>query len=490
MIRKTLAFLMIFALILSFGVAAFASGEPSGEASGDPPAASGEPAVDAMIVIDGCAIAHDLSAVPVEEIGDEAEFIWAVSNGGGITYTDDAGVVWGIYRAGQAGVFEIVVSSENNPSPWTVEEQIWVGGSRIVELCVAGGKLTHVLTDELQAGPAFDVEIREVAAEEATGAEPSGEASGEPMAPPPSGGGPNMSREIPPDVADLPTIEAEYWVTTTEDRVGMEGPVFDDEGNLFVCSVGMTYPINYILQVDEDKNITTVWEGALSPLGLAFHENGKLFAVCREGELLIMDKDGTNVTSITPTYDGKIFSLNDLCFTPDSDLIVTDWQGTTDNPIGGIYVLTAESGYQETRVLADKLVGPNGVSISPDGNTLWVGMTNEDAIYRINLVYANGDVTAANVELVYQNSGAGNPDSNEVDAAGNLYQAMIQGGRVLVLNSEGTPIANVIIPEREQGSRMMSSNLAIKPGANEAYLLTAGFGEGSHIYVFETLNME
>lgn len=158
MFKKTVAFLMIFVFALSFGMAAFASAEPSG----DPPAASGEPAVDAMIVIDGCAIAHDLSAVPVDEIVDEADYIWAVSNGGGITYTDADGVVWGIYRAGQAGVFEIVVSCEDSPSPWTVEEQIWVGGSKIVELCVDGGKLTHVLTDELQAGPAFDVEIREV----------------------------------------------------------------------------------------------------------------------------------------------------------------------------------------------------------------------------------------------------------------------------------------------------------------------------------------
>lgn len=159
MFKKTLAFLMIFVFALSFGIAAFASSEASGEA---PPAASGEPAVDAMIVIDGCAIAHDLSAVPVDEIGDESDYIWAVSNGGGITYTDADGVVWGIYRAGQAGVFEIVVSCEDSPSPWTVEDQIWVGGSKIVELCVDGGKLTHVLTDELQAGPAFDVEIREV----------------------------------------------------------------------------------------------------------------------------------------------------------------------------------------------------------------------------------------------------------------------------------------------------------------------------------------
>ena len=115
---------------------------------------------DSMIVIDGRAIAHDLRAVPLEEITDDADFLWKVVDGYGITYTDSNGVVWGIYRAGQAGVFEIVVSSEDAPSPWTVGDQIWVGGSRLVELCVEDGRLTHVLTDELMTGPAFDAEIR------------------------------------------------------------------------------------------------------------------------------------------------------------------------------------------------------------------------------------------------------------------------------------------------------------------------------------------
>ncbi len=113
-----------------------------------------------MIVIDGCAIAHDLRAVPADEITDPADFLWKVVDGYGITYTDGDGVVWGIYRAGQAGVFEIVVSAEDSPSPWTVGDQIWVGGSKLVELCVEDGRLTHVLTDTLQTGPAFDAEIR------------------------------------------------------------------------------------------------------------------------------------------------------------------------------------------------------------------------------------------------------------------------------------------------------------------------------------------
>ena len=130
-----------------------------------------------LIVMDGCAIAHDLSAVPVEEITDTDDYLWKVVDGYGITYTDADGVVWGICRAGQAGVFEIVVSSEDAPSPWTVGKQIWVGGSKLVELCVEDGRLTHILTDTLASGEPYDAEIRDLSA---GSQEPSGEASGSP----------------------------------------------------------------------------------------------------------------------------------------------------------------------------------------------------------------------------------------------------------------------------------------------------------------------
>ena len=298
-------------------------------------------------------------------------------------------------------------------------------------------------------------------------------ASGEP-----SGGG------LPEDLADLPTVEAEAWVEVSDERVGLEGPAFAPDGSLYVCSVGMSYPVNYILRIDGDKNITTIYEGPLSPLGLAFHENGKLFAVCREGQLLIMDPDGSNVESVTPTYEGKTFSLNDLCFDADGNLFVTDWQGSVSNPVGGIYLLTRDSGYSKAVVIADKLAGPNGISLSPDERTLWVGMTNELSVYRIDLSYDGGLPVAEAVEKIYENSGSGQPDSNKTDADGNMYQAIIQGGRILVFNSDGEPIMNVLCPDR---SLRMTSNLAIKPGTSEGYMLASGFGAGSWIYTFETL---
>lgn len=299
----------------------------------------------------------------------------------------------------------------------------------------------------------------------------SGEASGEGAA-------------LPESLAELPTTQAEPWVKVSDERVGLEGPAFDTDGNLYVCSTGLSYPINYILKIDTEKNISTIYEGELSPLGLAFDENGRLYAVCREGELLIMDPDGGNMESVTPSYEGKTFSLNDLAFTAAGDLLVTDWQGSVDDPIGGIYLLTADSGYQQALVLADRMAGPNGISLSPDGNTLWVGMTNEQAVYRIALRYEDGRPEAETIEKIYDNPGSGQPDSNKTDAEGNLYQAMIQAGRILVFSPDAEPIANIVIAD---SSLRMTSNLAIKPGTAEGYMLTAGFGQGSWIYTFEAL---
>ena len=146
--------------------------------------------------------------------------------------------------------------------------------------------------------------------------------------------------------------------------------------------------------------------------------------------------------------------------------------------------LTQESGYEDALVVAHWLPGPNGISLSQDGQILWVGMTNAQAVYRIDLSYEDGRPTAEKAEAIYENTGFGQPDSNKTDSEGNLYQAMIMGGRVIVFSSDGEPIANVVIPD---SGLNMSANLAIKPGTSEGYLLTAGFGSGSWIYTFETL---
>jgi lactonase len=86
----------------------------------------------------------------------------------------------------------------------------------------------------------------------------------------------------------------------------------------------------------------------------------------------------------------------------------------------------------------------------------------------------------------YSTGGPSGPDGNKVDAEGNLYQTLMYQGRAIILNKFGVPVANVVIPGREEGKHLATSNLALKPGTDMAYILAAGEG-GAWIYTFKAL---
>ena len=293
---------------------------------------------------------------------------------------------------------------------------------------------------------------------------------------------------LPPELKNVDTVEAEPWLQISETNPGIEGPVFDEEGNLYLCDSSPVIPENHILKITPDKEIETVWTGTEDPNGLAFDQDGRLYAGCRaSGVVLAMDKDGSNVETIAPTYEGKTLMMNDVCISKAGNLYVTDWQGTIVDPIGGVYMLTKESGYKDAVQVVGNLASPNGVSLSPAGDTLWVGVTLGNYVLKVSL--AGEGVVAPMLGLVpvYYNTGSDGPDSNKTDSAGNMYQAFMPGGRAVVFDSTGVPVQNILIPERAEGKLTMSSNLIIKPGTKEGYLLTSDFMNGAWIYSFDAL---
>jgi len=52
----------------------------------------------------------------------------------------------------------------------------------------------------------------------------------------------------------------------------------------------------------------------------------------------------------------------------------------------------------------------------------------------------------------------------------------------VILNNRGIPVANVVIPGRDKGKHLTTSNLAFKPGTDEAYI-TAGERGGLDLQV-------
>jgi lactonase len=289
---------------------------------------------------------------------------------------------------------------------------------------------------------------------------------------------------LPPDLQSLPTIEAECWVQISPDsNLRIEGPAFDREGDLFVTS-----PYHgRIFKITPQKQINTIFDNKnIKPIGCAIHKDGRLFLACGTGELMTMNPDGSDVNFITPRFNGKPEKMNDLVFDPQGNLYVTDFTGTVPYPTGGVYRFSSD--FSRVDQILEHLAGANGVSLAPEGNVLWVGETFRNAILRIALQDDGVGISPVDgVCYAYYSTGVpGGPDSNKVDIEGNLYQCIVSQGRVVVLNAHGIPVANVVIPGRDEGMHLKSTNLAFKPGTSEGYITAGGEG-GPCVYRFPAL---
>ncbi|HUL23730.1 MAG TPA: SMP-30/gluconolactonase/LRE family protein [Thermodesulfobacteriota bacterium] len=295
---------------------------------------------------------------------------------------------------------------------------------------------------------------------------------------------------LPPELANLPTIKAEPWVLVDKDpNILLEGPAFDRQGNLFVTSIFDSR----IFKITPAKQVTPIQlPNGLLPDGIAIHKDGRLFIACLSGRVVSVNPDGSNLTDL-PKYNGKPASANDLVFdNQNGNLYVTDFTGTVAEPTGGVYRYS--DNYTTVKPVIEHLASANGVGIAPPGNipsagnVLWVSETCRNEILRIELLSDGISINPiAGVTIPSRFSGGpGGSDSLRIDVKGNVYQCMIFQGRAVILNDKGVIIANVVIPGREEGKHLVTSNLAFKPGTDEVYIMAGGEG-GAWIYKFRGL---
>lgn len=77
-------------------------------------------------------------------------------------------------------------------------------------------------------------------------------------------------------------------------------------------------------------------------------------------------------------------------------------------------------------------------------------------------------------------------DSITVDGEGNIYQTVYGGGEILIWNSVGDLLTTVIMKDESSNARLGVTNVAIKPGAKDAYV-TVGADDGAYVYRFEAI---
>ncbi len=296
---------------------------------------------------------------------------------------------------------------------------------------------------------------------------------------------------IPLSEAGLPVIMAEPWLQISAiPNAVPEAPAFDRDGNLFVTSVFE----GRVFRITPGKKVSVIFDNkSFLPTGCAIHKDGRLFVVCASGQILIMNPDGGNVTEVKTRHEGNPRAPDDLVFDFEGNFYVTDLGDSKAglSPTGGVYRYSED--LKTVDPIVRNLVSPNGISLAPPGISmpsvmparfeLWVAEPIMNRLLHLRLKEDGITPASPPVNVAYYFQGDIGPDSNKVDSEGNVYQCIFGQGRIVILNKAGIPVSQVLMPGRDEGRNLFSTNLAFKPGTAEGYI-TVGSTDGAWIYKF------
>jgi lactonase len=267
----------------------------------------------------------------------------------------------------------------------------------------------------------------------------------------------------------------------------LEGPSFGPDGQLyFVRSSAVADQPKIVALNVKTHALRTVYTDSTSIFSSVEFSpiNGLLYATDFTGAIDRMHTDGSGFTRlVSGPVLGSPVVLDDLTFDKQGNLFVTDMRGDPWNPSGR--VIRFDSDGHNPTLIQGGLASPNGISFDPAYDALWV---SEYTAGREEYLPLNADhsATTGGHTAIYASEGTAQLDSNAVDTAGNIYQCVWGGGKVLVYRPDGTLIARIVVPQAAQTDELLTTNLAIKPGTTQGYL-TVGGKRGGYIYSFRSL---
>jgi gluconolactonase len=173
--------------------------------------------------------------------------------------------------------------------------------------------------------------------------------------------------------------------------------------------------------------------------GLALDSSGNLLLAAHDvGGISSVALGSNTVTRGAQTRNGARFnSPNDLVVRGDGNVYFTDpdFQAPNGRTQEGTFVYRiAPTG--EISVVDDSMSNPNGITLSPDGNTLYAagaGVLREYALDAAGVATPIGDIT----------NQIATPDGMTVDCAGNIYAADNGGRSILVFSPEGEQLGTI-----------------------------------------------
>jgi len=237
-----------------------------------------------------------------------------------------------------------------------------------------------------------------------------------------------------------------------------EAPVWSPEGKLLFADV----PENTIWQWRPGEKPVLLSKDSDGAGGLAFDVQGRLYVCEWHGRRVVrIDKKGRREV-LAERFDGKrLNSPNDLAIRKDGHVWFTDpaFGAASDARELDFYGVFHISPRGELDLAVKWKTRPNGITVSPNGHTLYVTNSDERKLFAFD-IDSKGALTNQRVVL---SDLEGVPGGVRIDEKGNLY---IAARHLLIYSSAGKLLRRVELPES-------ASNLAFGEGDLESLFVTS-----------------
>ena len=237
-----------------------------------------------------------------------------------------------------------------------------------------------------------------------------------------------------------------------------EGPVWLGDAR---CLLWSDIPNNRVLKWDEETGAVSAWrKPSNNANGHTRDRQGRIIACEHAGRRVVRFEYDGSITVIADHFQGKqLNSPNDVVCKSDGSIWFTDppfgtyafYEGIktqAELPHTHVYRVDGQTG--EITLVADDIDHPNGLAFSPDESILYVIESRSDP--RNILAYdVAGGTRLTNRRVFYRCLPGETPDGFRVDIDGNLWCGWgmtPEYDGVHVLNSAGTPIGHIHLPER------------------------------------------
>lgn len=230
----------------------------------------------------------------------------------------------------------------------------------------------------------------------------------------------------------------------------IEGPVWHPDGYLLFSDI----PGNTIYKLASNQKIEIFRYPSGNANGNTLDKEGRLITAEHGNHRISRTEKDGKVIALVDKYEGKrLNSPNDLVVKSDGSIYFTDPRygvSKEKEELGfyGVYRLAPDG---KLTLLVKDMVQPNGISLSPDEQKLYVNNSEAGyiAVFDLN---SDGTVSKERVFAELKDSGkTGVPDGLKVDVEGNVYST--GAGGVWIFSPSGKLLGRIFVPE-------MATNLA------------------------------